>query len=133
MGLETYYGATPWWKPRTKKMEIQILEYSPTVLKFKVDGETHTLFNTLRMELLNDEDVTFAAYKVEHPLVDRIIFVVRTKEGDPLEAIRRAVERLEKKLLDAKRKFERAFKEGVRYPPFVDKKEWEEFVKKNIG
>jgi len=129
MGLETYYGTTSWWKPRTKRIEIDILEHGPTILRFRVDGETHTLFNALRIELLNDEDVEFAAYKIEHPLFDRIEFIVRTRKGDPLEAVRRAVNRLRRKLSSMKKSFLRAFEEGVTNPPFVSEEEWKNFSK----
>ncbi|MHA1589891.1 MAG: DNA-directed RNA polymerase subunit L [Candidatus Njordarchaeales archaeon] len=130
--LLKYYGTTPWWKPRSQKMRIEILEYGPTTLRFKVYGETHTLFNALRVELLSDDDVEFAAYKIEHPLFDRVEFVVRTRQGDPLEAIRRAVNRLRRKLINLKKKFQKAFEEGVTNPPFVNPKEWEEFIKKSF-
>jgi len=111
-------------------MRIEILEYGPTVLRFKVYGETHTLFNALRVELLADEDVDFAAYKIEHPLFDRIEFIVRTKQGDPLDAVRRAINRLRRKIEELKKKFTKAFEEGVTNPPFVRVKEWNEFLKK---
>ncbi len=132
MGLEVYYKSSPWWKPRSKRMEITILEYGPTNLKFKVDGETHTLFNALRMELLADEDVSFAAYKIEHPLFDRIVFTLRTKKGDPLEALERAVLRLKEKFGLLKEKFKEAFEKGESNPPFVSSNEWRKFIKKNI-
>ncbi len=130
MGLETYYGSTAWWKPRSKKLEIEIIEYGPNLLKFKVNGETHTLFNALRIELLNDKDVEFAAYKIEHPLFDRIEFVVRTKTSDPVDAIRKAVNRIRRCLSTMKKAFDKAMEAGVTNPPFVQENEWKEFLKR---
>lgn len=130
MDLKIYYGSTPWWKPRTRKMKIEIIEYKPTVLKFKVEGETHTIFNLLKSELLHDDDVAFAAYKVEHPLFDRIIFIIRTKEKDPLEIIRRVINRVRRKISTIRKNFERVFEEGVTNPPFASEKEWKKFIRK---
>ncbi len=128
MGLETYYGSTAWWKPRSKKLEIKIIEYGPNILRFKVDGETHTLFNALRIELLNDKDVEFAAYKVEHPLFDRIEFVVRTKTIDPLEVVKKAINRIRRRFTTIKKLFSKAVESGVTAPPFVSDKEWNKFL-----
>lgn len=129
MGLETYYGSTAWWKPRSKRLEISIIEYGPNVLRFKVDGETHTLFNALRIELLNDKEVEFAAYKIEHPLFDRIEVVVRTKTIDPLEAIRKAINRIRRKLSTTRKSLLKAIETRVTNPPFVSNEEWSKFLK----
>ena len=130
--LLKYYGSTDWWKPRSRPMEIQIIEKGPNILKFKVIGEVHTLLNPLRIELSKDDDVAFVAYKIEHPLVDSAIFIVKTKEGDPLEAIKRAIERILNILKEAKEKFREAIEKGPQNPPFVDAITWKEFVEKHF-
>mmetsp|Transcript_61681 Transcript_61681/g.75627 ORF Transcript_61681/g.75627 Transcript_61681/m.75627 type:complete len:126 (+) Transcript_61681:49-426(+) len=45
---------------------------------FKVLKEDHTLGNIIRMQLLQDESIIFAGYKVPHPLDHELIIKVRT-------------------------------------------------------
>ncbi|MCD6576122.1 MAG: DNA-directed RNA polymerase subunit L [Nanoarchaeota archaeon] len=79
-------------------VEIEILEEEKNKLKFKVKGETHTILNLIRNELFNDESIEFAGYKIEHPLVKDAIFTIATSKGTPKTALKKAIERLQKKL-----------------------------------
>jgi len=79
-------------------VEIEILEEEKNKIKFKVTGETHTILNLIRNELFKDENVDFAGYMVEHPLVGGAIFTVATSKGNPKIAIKKAIERIQKKL-----------------------------------
>ncbi len=79
-------------------VEIEILEEEKNKIKFKVKGETHTILNLIRNELFNDESVEFAGYTIEHPLVKDAIFTVSMSKGTPRTAIKKAIERLQKKL-----------------------------------
>ena len=65
----------------------------------------HTLGNILRMQLLRDSTVTFAAYQIRHPLEYDIYVRVQVKEGhsSPHDAMKGAFTALkgEMKQLDA--------------------------------
>lgn len=64
---------------------------------FIINCEDHTLGNTLRMQLLADENVIFAGYKLPHPLESRIIVSIRTNDNStPIDAFHQALQRLEK-------------------------------------
>ncbi|MCD6491879.1 MAG: DNA-directed RNA polymerase subunit L [Candidatus Njordarchaeia archaeon] len=121
---EIYYRRAPWWTPRSREIEIEILNSTKNSLEIRVIGETHTFFNSLVYELLRDPDVTFASYKIEHPLFDRILLVVKTKENSPFEAIRKAVNRLRKRFSSLRKKLLKAIEEGPLPPPFMERKEW---------
>ena len=57
----------------------------------KIEREDHTLANLLRAQLLKDERVLFAAYKVEHPLFANFILRIQTEEDySPRDALRNA-------------------------------------------
>ena len=128
MSYIDYYGADPlaFWKPRTKEMNIKILRCSEDCLEFEVDGETHTLLNPLRMELMEIDGVIFAAYKIIHPLVDKARFIVRT---DPtkisaIDALRKAKENLKKKILNLIDGMLSAARRGEQKPDFLSEEEY---------
>jgi len=73
-------------------MKIRVLERGERSLKIEIVGEGHTFCNLLRDFLLKDPDVEFAAYRIDHPLVSNPVFYVRTKDGDPEKALKKAAE-----------------------------------------
>jgi DNA-directed RNA polymerase II subunit RPB11 len=73
---------------------------------FTFEKEDHTLGNLLRAQLLKDERVLFAAYKVEHPLFAKFILRVQTEEGYlPSDALKNACNSLLSQLELIKTKF----------------------------
>jgi len=129
---EQYYGKSEYWRPRTKPLKIEILELEKNKIKFAVEGQTHTLFDPLRMVLLEDEDVLFVAYKIEHPLKERVIFVLQTRKKEPLQVIREGIEKLRSKFSELKKHLIKAVDQKAKAPYFVPEKEWKEFVKENL-
>lgn len=89
-------------------MNITILEESKAKIVFKVEGEDHTILNILKEELWNDDSVKVAAYQMEHPLVGIPEMTVEVKSGsDAKKAVEEAVKRLNKKLDNAKKQFDK--------------------------
>eukprot|EP00413_Alexandrium_margalefii_P003545 CAMPEP_0204519412 /NCGR_PEP_ID=MMETSP0661-20131031/4720_1 /ASSEMBLY_ACC=CAM_ASM_000606 /TAXON_ID=109239 /ORGANISM="Alexandrium margalefi, Strain AMGDE01CS-322" /LENGTH=222 /DNA_ID=CAMNT_0051524913 /DNA_START=91 /DNA_END=755 /DNA_ORIENTATION=+ len=86
-------------------------EKVPNAVTYHVWLEDHTLGNLLRMELLRNESVLFAGYKVPHPLNHMIELRVQTlPKTSPEIALRHAIANLKeecKSMLDQ-------FDEGVR-------------------
>lgn len=76
-------------------MEVEILKDEKTELQFKLKGETHTVGTLLRKELVNDSAIEFAGYRVEHPLLNEIIFTIKTSRKDPRKALKDALDRVE--------------------------------------
>lgn len=63
----------------------------PNAALIKIEREDHTLANLLRAQLLKDERVLFAAYKVEHPLFANFVLRIQTEEDySPRDALRNA-------------------------------------------
>ena len=78
-------------------MEINVLKKDKKELEFEIGGgEDTTLAELIVYHLNQTADVDFAAYKVEHPLVSCPRIYVRTKKGDPVTAIGKALEGLRK-------------------------------------
>lgn len=63
----------------------------PNCATLTFEKEDHTLGNLLRSQLLKDERVLFAAYKIPHPLNHMFIMRVQTTEDyEPREAVTKA-------------------------------------------
>jgi len=76
-------------------MEVVVLNKSSDTLVFELRGEGHTFCNALRESLLQDPAVTFAAYRVDHPLTSSPVFTVKTDGSkSPEEALREAAVRV---------------------------------------
>ncbi|GME80045.1 unnamed protein product [Ambrosiozyma monospora] len=80
----------------------------PNCILIKFEREDHTLGNLLRQELINDPQVLFVAYKIEHPLFANFIMRLQTEEGyKPRTALKNACTRLISKLNLLNEKFKR--------------------------
>lgn len=79
-------------------MEVKILNEEKDFIELEIKEESHTLCNSLREELNENDSVSFAAYSIKHPLVSSPIFIVKTKEGKPRKAIEKAVSSLRAKV-----------------------------------
>lgn len=55
----------------------------PNAATLVVEREDHTLGNILRMQLLEDKEVLFSGYRVQHPLEPAIQIKVQTKSENP--------------------------------------------------
>lgn len=58
---------------------IKVLKNEKNELEVKLLGERHSIPAMIRAELLKDKDVSFAAYKLEHPMDQDSLMIVKTK------------------------------------------------------
>ncbi len=96
--------------PEVSIMEIKLESFEGTLLKFWVYGEDHTLLNALRSKLLEFPEVEYAYYRFDHPLRRNPLFVVRVKEGDPREVVKKAIEALLSEAEEFKKQVDREYK-----------------------
>ena len=72
-----------------------IKEEKDKKLVFNIHGKSHGFCNLLRKELVKDKHVKIAAYKVEHPLVDKIEMIIETDgKKSPKTALSDAVKKM---------------------------------------
>eukprot|EP01083_Nonionella_stella_P030379 83280_1 len=96
-----------------ERYECYVLEPDETKVKFTKDTkhehsatftvlkEDHTLGNVLRMQLLQDNRVVFAGYKVPHPLLYELVIKVRTNgQGSPTKCLIDAIDVLTQNIKD---------------------------------
>ncbi len=76
-------------------MEIEIVEDKTLELEIIIHGEDHTICNVLRKYLMEDEDVEYAVYGIDHPIIGEPHMTIKTKRGKrPKNAIDKAVKKL---------------------------------------
>lgn len=90
-------------------MKVKVLKITDNELKIEVEGEGHSLLNVLQKTLLEDDSIEMAGYDVPHPLFDRGILYVHTKEQQNPEAV---IKEATKKVLDLSKEFQKSFKKA---------------------
>jgi len=78
-------------------MEVKILKESKNEIEFEVIGEK-TLLNPLKNKLLEYENVEFAEWKIEHPLISNPTFYLRVKKDGVRETLKKAIDELKAEL-----------------------------------
>ncbi|WP_048191865.1 DNA-directed RNA polymerase subunit L [Methanobacterium sp. SMA-27] len=69
---------------------MKVLKDTKKELEIEITGETHSLCNTLRKTLMEDEDVEAAAYVIEHPIIGEPKLYVKAK--NPKKSLKQAAE-----------------------------------------
>uniref|UniRef100_A0A8R1HQR9 Probable DNA-directed RNA polymerases I and III subunit RPAC2 n=1 Tax=Caenorhabditis japonica TaxID=281687 RepID=A0A8R1HQR9_CAEJA len=102
--------------PAKKKMEIldqKSFEQDPTNLTLMMYEEDHTIGNSIKHILSRMDEVEFCGYNVPHPLEDKILFRVQTKEGiNALEVLIKAFESVEQIFSTIRGKFEESYEQS---------------------
>ena len=70
--------------------KMKVIKDTKKELEIEITGETHSLCNTLRKTLMEDEDVEAAAYVVEHPIIGEPKLYVKAK--NPKKSLKLAAE-----------------------------------------
>ena len=93
------------------KVNILDLKKDSNSLEFEIEGEDHTLCNALRNILLEDDNVEFVSYKIDHPTHANPIFYIKTNEQKtPTEALIDASDKLSELCNEVLTKFQEAVK-----------------------
>lgn len=75
-------------------MSVKILKKTDDELHLEFEGESHTLLNLLRTELLEDDRVLLATYDAKFPMMTNPIFRLKTKDVDPVVLMKAAASRI---------------------------------------
>jgi DNA-directed RNA polymerase subunit L len=59
--------------------KMKIIKNTKKEFEIEITGESHSLCNTLRKTLMEDEDVEAAAYVIEHPIIGEPKLYVKGK------------------------------------------------------
>lgn len=75
-------------------MNLKIIKKTSDEVLIEFEGEGHTLLNLLRTELLTDNRVMMATYDTKFAIMDNPVFRLKTKDVDPVVALREAAARI---------------------------------------
>jgi len=96
-------------------LKIKILKNEERELELEVLDEDHTLGNLIEKILLEDPSVTFAGYKIPHPLRRSVMLTIRTDGSKkPSEALIEAAMKAAKLSEEFKEAFNSAVEEYVK-------------------
>lgn len=96
-------------KDRCDNMELEVLQKEKNKLEIVLKGETHTFANLLRKALKEDAHVRVAAYKVDHPLLDKerpVLFLETDGKTTPKKALMKAAKNIRERMDEFGQKFE---------------------------
>ena len=91
-------------------MMVKQLRLEEKMIEIVIEGEGHTFLNILTKIIQENPEVSFAAYRIDHPQISHPRLVVSVSEGTPFEAIMEATKQLEEKSQEFIEKFTKAFK-----------------------
>jgi len=75
-------------------MNVKILKKTSEELHLEFEGESHTLLNLLRTELLEDDRVLLATYDAKFPMMTNPIFRLKTRDVDPVDLLNEVARRI---------------------------------------
>ena len=78
-------------------MEVKIKKESDKELEFEVIKEK-TILNPLKQKLLEYDEVEYAEWRVEHPLISNPEFYVRVKKGNVKKIVKKAINELKEEI-----------------------------------
>ena len=96
---------------RWSKMKVKIVKRTDKELKIEVEGAGHSLLNLMQKTLIEDDTFEMAGYNLPHPLVDRGILYIRTKEQQNPEA---AIKEATKRVHNLGKNFQKSFKKALK-------------------
>jgi DNA-directed RNA polymerase subunit L len=89
--------------------KFKIIEDKTLELTFEIEDESHGVCNALRHILMQDDDVEYAVYNIDHPLTGKPQMTIKTKRGKrPRNVLKKAAEELQKESSDFKKLIDEA-------------------------
>ncbi|WP_224424630.1 DNA-directed RNA polymerase subunit L [Methanobrevibacter sp. TMH8] len=71
--------------------DIEILNSTKLELELMIPGESHTICNALRKILMDDDEIDYAVYGIDHPLIGEPKITIKAKRTkNPKKALLRA-------------------------------------------
>ncbi|KAH7722574.1 DNA-directed RNA polymerases I/III polypeptide [Aphelenchoides avenae] len=97
-------------KNKVEILDLDAYNQDPSMLTVVLHQEDHTVGNALKHILCMMSDVEFCGYNVPHPLEDKILVRIQTKEGVRAGSVlTEALDQLDKIYEDIKTKFQRSY------------------------
>ena len=79
---------------------MKVIKDTKKEFEVEITGESHSLCNTLRKTLMEDEDVEAAAYVIEHPIIGQPKLYVKGK--NPKKSLKTAAETVKSGVMNSR-------------------------------
>ncbi|MEA2053808.1 MAG: RpoL/Rpb11 RNA polymerase subunit family protein [Candidatus Thermoplasmatota archaeon] len=86
-------------------MEVVITKDKKKEFEFEIIGDS-TILNLLKKKLLENKDVDYAGWSIEHPLLSNPKFYVRVKKGEAKEIVKKVISDIKKDIEEVKGQLE---------------------------
>ena len=88
---------------------FEILDDKTLELTFRINDESHGVCNALRHVLMQDPDVEYAVYNIDHPRTGKPEMTIKTKRGKrPKSVLKKAAKQLQIESNDFKQLLEKS-------------------------
>ncbi|RLF40510.1 MAG: DNA-directed RNA polymerase subunit L [Thermoplasmata archaeon] len=77
-------------------MEIKILKDRAKELELEIIGEDSTILNPIKEKLLERENVVYAEYSIDHPILSNPKLYIKTKNANPKDELKAVLKELQK-------------------------------------
>ncbi len=76
------------------RIKVKNIKLNGNYMEVTVEGEDYTVMSPLLTYILQDPEVEFATFDMDHPLLRNITLKIKTKGKDPLKVLEDAVNRI---------------------------------------
>ena len=87
-------------------MELKTIRKTKTELELEIVGEDETILHPITHNLLQNNEVDYAACMADNPLAPKKLLFIRVKKGSPEEVLKKAVKYLEDEIKQFGKNFE---------------------------
>ena len=91
-------------------MKMEVLKNEKDMVEFRLEGERHSFPNLLRSKLLENKDVEYVSYVLDHPLDRNCRFVLKTSGKTPKKVLEEATKEIDAELEEFASKIKKAMK-----------------------
>ncbi len=86
-------------------MKLEKIKKTSKELELEITDENETMLNPITEKLLQNEDVDYASYITDHPESNKRRLYIRSKKGEPIDLLKKALKQVETELKDFEKKF----------------------------
>ncbi|HLC78812.1 MAG TPA: DNA-directed RNA polymerase subunit L [archaeon] len=91
-------------------MKLEVIKNEKDFAEFRMQGQRHTFPNLLKQKLLENKDVEFVSYILDHPTDESARFAIKTSGKSPKKILEDATKEIEEELEDFDKKVKKALK-----------------------
>lgn len=88
-------------------MEIKIIKDRAKELELEIIGEDSTILNPIKEKLLERENVVYAEYSIEHPILSNPKLYIKTKNANSKDELKAVLKELQKEFKSFREQIEK--------------------------